>query len=176
MFHFRIKLPAPSRTAKSAPPDEQLAEAVSRLVRGWMKGLKTQGRAVHLSMPQLMLLHTLTEVGEVPVSKWARMVGASPSATTALLDGMEHDGYVRRTHARDDRRQVLISLLPRGRQLADRMMATQLRAWRGYCADIPAARLRGAARTLEAISARMSNGGAHAAARRASRATTRNPP
>lgn len=166
-------MPTFARAGKPPTPDEQLAEAVSRLVRGWMKGLKTQGRAVQLSMPQLMLLRALTEVGEIPVSKWARMIGASPSATTGLLDGMEHDGYVRRTHAHDDRRQVLVSLLPRGRQLADRILATQMRAWRGYCSDIPASRLRGAARTLEAISGRMSNGGSHSGGSRPRRSARR---
>jgi MarR family transcriptional regulator, organic hydroperoxide resistance regulator len=120
-----------------------------------MRAGKEQGRALDLSLPQLMLIRTLSEVGEIPVTRWADMIGASPSATTGLLDGLEAAGYVRRTHASDDRRQVLISLLPKGRRLAEGLLKTHQRLWQSYCRGLAPNRLREAADTLDSISARM---------------------
>jgi DNA-binding MarR family transcriptional regulator len=146
-----------SRPARNGPvaADLQLSEAVGRLTRGWMRTAKEQGRALHLSLPQLLLIRSLTEIEEIPVTRWAEMIGASPSATTGLLDGLEAEGYVRRTHASDDRRQVLISLLPKGRRLADRMVEIHERRWRRYCRGLAPRRLREAADTLDSISERM---------------------
>lgn len=36
-----------------------------------------------------------------------------------LIDRLESHGYVRRARSRDDRRRVLVSLLPRGEQLLE---------------------------------------------------------
>jgi DNA-binding MarR family transcriptional regulator len=38
-----------------------------------------------------------------------------------LIDRLEAHGYVRRTRSRDDRRRVLVSLLPRGEKLLEQV-------------------------------------------------------
>lgn len=39
-----------------------------------------------------------------------------------LLDRLEHRGYVKRSRSREDRRQVLVSLLPRGEKVLEQVV------------------------------------------------------
>ncbi len=172
-FHSRIiRMDRPSSSKADSPPDLELAETVARLTRGWMRWGREAGRAAGLSLPQQFLLGGLCESGPIPVSQWVEAIGASPSATTALLNGLEEHGLVRRERARADRRQVLISLTPKGRRLAERIRAGLRDRWSAACAELPGPDLSEAARTLGRIANRMGSDGGHAP-RRSGRAATR---
>lgn len=138
-----------------ASPAEKLSETVSRLTRGMMRLAREHARDVGLSLPQLFLLRGLREEGRIPVSRWVDIMGVSPSAATSLLDGLEEQGYVQRTHDAKDRRQVLVSLTPKGRRLSEQVQAEFRRKWRSLCDEIPAGELEVAAATLERIGARL---------------------
>ena len=43
-----------------------------------------------------------------------------------LVDRLEQHGYVKRTRSRDDRRQVLVSLLPRGEKVLERVVQQRI--------------------------------------------------
>jgi DNA-binding MarR family transcriptional regulator len=48
-----------------------------------------------------------------------------------LIDRLEKHGYVRRTRSRDDRREVMVSILPKGQRVLERVVQqriTELRA------------------------------------------------
>ncbi len=108
-----------------------------------------------LSLPQIFLLGGLREKGRIPVTRWAEQMGASPSATTGLLDTLEASGYVLRVHDEADRRQVLVSLTPKGRRLAEKVRATFQSHWSQFCTGIPPRELETAAGTLDLILQRM---------------------
>ena len=150
---------APSLHAPSAhrTPDERLAEGVSRLARGWMRLGREGARNLGLSAPQLFLLNGLREMGSVPVLRWVDEMGASPSAMTGLLDGLESAGFVSRSHGVEDRRQVLVSLTPSGRRLADRLQSEFRVRWKQYCEGIPGRDLDRVSETLERITSRMAS-------------------
>lgn len=141
--------PGPSTTA------DRLSETVGRVARGWIRIGREEARGLGLSLPQLFLLRGVRELGPFPATRWADLIGSSPSALTGLLDGLEDGGYVQRTHDEADRRQVLISLTPKGRTLADRLKAEFQARWRTYCSGIPPPRLDAAADVLGLILARM---------------------
>ncbi|HTP56572.1 MAG TPA: MarR family transcriptional regulator [Thermoplasmata archaeon] len=134
---------------------ERLSETVARLSRGWMRLGREEARAIGLSLPQAILLRNLRETGPTPVTHWVGVTGVSPSTATSLLDGLEAEGYVVRTHDRSDRRQVLISLTSAGRRVSHRLTEEFRRRWVDFCEEIPSAHLDSAAATLERIAGRM---------------------
>lgn len=140
-------------------PADRLSSAVATLARYWMKSGKEAARAAGMSLPQLLLIRGLLELGTVPERHWVESMGASPSATSELLDGLEKDGYLTRTQDAEDRRQVLVTLSPKGRKLADRVRSEFRGRWRSHCADIPDAELVSAAGTLERLAARVGAAG-----------------
>jgi DNA-binding MarR family transcriptional regulator len=144
-----------ARRSALRSPDERLSETVLHLTRGWMRLGREAARGLGLSLPQLFLLSGLREMGKVPVTRWVEVMGSSPSACTGLIDGMESEGYILRTRDDVDRRQVLISLTPKGRHVADRVNEELRQKWKTFCANIPRAQLGAASATLERIQSRI---------------------
>lgn len=140
--------PRPARSSA----ETRLAEAVSQLTHGWMRLARERARTLDLSFPQMMILGFVHRSGRVPASRWVEMMGASPSATTSLLDGLENMGLLRRAHGMRDRRQVLVALTPKGERLMRQIRTDFMRQWRLVCEQITTERLESASQDLERIS------------------------
>jgi len=97
--------------------------------------LRQVGDCVRLSLEQrlaaegishgrFMLLVVLDRDPEQPLaaSELAEQAGVTKQTITSLLDGLEKDGYVTRVPHPQDRRSVMVQLLPRGRQLLESIM------------------------------------------------------
>jgi DNA-binding MarR family transcriptional regulator len=134
---------------------ERLHATVQQLARAWTRLGREEARRRGLSLPQLFLLGALRESGPMPVTRWVAMMGLSASATSSLTDGLESGGFVARTHGARDRRQVLVSLTPKGRRVADRLRAASRRRWTEFCAGLPPGDLGAAATTLGRVVGRM---------------------
>ena len=70
-----------------------------------------------VTFAQMRVLWTLELQKAVAVGEMARMIGVTNSTATELVDRLVRGGYVRRTQPPEDRRQVLLALLPRGRKM-----------------------------------------------------------
>ena len=68
-----------------------------------------------LSLAQYLLLEPLRGAPELPVSELAASAGVAPPTATRMLDALVRDELVERTPAAHDRRVVLVSLTPDGR-------------------------------------------------------------
>ena len=55
-------------------------------------------------------------------SEIGRSMGVTSSNVTRLIDGLEHDGFVRRTADHVDRRVTFVELTPDGRELSQRIV------------------------------------------------------
>lgn|GEM_PF-2958337 len=132
---------------------------MAKLTRGLLRQGREEARTLGLTLPQLFLLAGLREMGRIPVTRWAETTGVSPSAATALLDGLEVAGYIARSHDSTDRRQVLVSLTAHGRAQARRLDAQYQAKWRSWCTAIPASQLNAASATIDRIVARLAHGG-----------------
>jgi DNA-binding MarR family transcriptional regulator len=84
-----------------------------------------------LSLPQYQLLEALRGTPELPVSELAASAGVAPPTATRMLDALVRDGLAERTPAEHDRRVVLVSLTPAGRDAvhaaAERVAAARAR-------------------------------------------------
>jgi len=69
-----------------------------------------------LSLAQYQLLEPLREAPELPVSELAASAGVAPPTATRMLDALVRDALVERTPSEHDRRVVLVSLTPAGRE------------------------------------------------------------
>ncbi len=71
-----------------------------------------------------MLLVVLDREPDQPMaaSELAEHAGVTKQTITSLLDGLEKDGYVSRRPHPQDRRSVVVQLLPKGQQLLEQIM------------------------------------------------------
>jgi DNA-binding MarR family transcriptional regulator len=68
-----------------------------------------------LSLPQYHLLEALRDTGELTVGELAEAAGVAAPTATRMLDCLAREGHVARRHSETDRRAVLVSLTPAGR-------------------------------------------------------------
>ena len=81
-------------------------------------------QAAGLEPQQYLLLLTIRGLPageEATIRNLAERLALKHHSAVELIDRLETHGYVRRTRGRDDRRRVLVSLLPRGERLLEQV-------------------------------------------------------
>ena len=69
-----------------------------------------------LSLPQYQLLEALRETDALTVGELAEAAGVAAPTATRMLDCLAREGHIERRHSETDRRAVLVSLTPGGRE------------------------------------------------------------
>lgn len=92
------------------------------LIRGFLSEADAAARRVGLEPQQYQLMlavRGLPEGREASVQALAERLALKHNSTVELIDRMERHGYVYRSRKVDDRRCVLVSLLPAGERLLE---------------------------------------------------------
>jgi len=74
----------------------------------------------------LLAIRGLPPRQEATISTLAERLSLRHHSTVELLDRMEARGYVKRIRGREDRRQVLVSLQPRGEKLLEKVVEQRI--------------------------------------------------
>lgn len=101
----------------------ELAKIATILQRRFLLDLFRKTSAKRLSIPQYTLLGFLAAESGVPMGHLAKQMGHATSATTGLVDRLESAGLVRRESVKGDRRQKLVEITAKGRELVGKMQA-----------------------------------------------------
>ena len=105
-----------------------LAELRYRIRRFLQEGDATALQAGLEPQQYLLLLaiRGMPEGQEATIRPLAERLSLRHHSTVELIDRMEARGYVRRTRDREDRRQVLVSLQPRGEKLLEQVVEQRI--------------------------------------------------
>ena len=106
---------APLIWSPGAPIDEvelwrSLANDWKRLQRGAEKNITR----LDLSIAELRILRVLREKGSSPMNRFCGETMLSQPTITGIVDKLEERGLVGRVRSREDRREVLIAITPKG--------------------------------------------------------------
>lgn len=105
--------------------DEYRALAELRYrIRHFLREGDAVARAAGLEPQQYLLLLTirgLPQGQEATIRTLAERLAVKHHSAVELIDRLEMHGYVRRHRVRDDRRRVLVSLLPRGERILEQV-------------------------------------------------------
>ncbi len=100
-----------------APADLERAEAgLAVLLEAWQRAIEDLGAM--LPPAQVRALLAIDAAGDLNVTGLARVLGASPSATSRLCDRLVAAGLMVRVPAAASRREILLQLTESGRRLA----------------------------------------------------------
>jgi DNA-binding MarR family transcriptional regulator len=118
-------------------------------------GRRLRGRETHhpgeLSYAQYSLLFGLSGGCELSSRELAYAADVTPATVTQMLDSLEAAGLVERARSPRDKRIVLTSLTPRGREVIEERRARYEPLWRGALADFSDDELLTAAAVLERL-------------------------
>jgi DNA-binding MarR family transcriptional regulator len=95
----------------------------------------------------LLALRGLPEGEEATIRTLAERLALKHHSAVELIDRLEANGYVRRSRSREDRRRVLVTLLPRGEKLLEQVARDRIGELRASGAAL-----------VNAISALLENG------------------
>jgi DNA-binding MarR family transcriptional regulator len=96
---------------------ERLADIFTVLQRCFMLNLSKELSRGNVSFPQYCVLGFLREHNQLTMTEIAQRMGHSTAAATGLIDRLEALGHVKRMHAKDDRRKVLVQITASGSSL-----------------------------------------------------------
>jgi len=80
----------------------------------------------------LLMIRGLPEGQEAAIRTLAERLALKHHSVVELVDRLEAHEYVRRTRGHDDRRRVLVSLLPRGQRMLEAVARQRINELRSY--------------------------------------------
>jgi len=93
--------------------------AIRRIVHAVDSHSKELGRALGITLPQLVVLRAIRTLGEVTTGRLSAAASLSPATVTTIVDKLEAGGLVVRYRSEEDRRIVHSRLTERGAQMLD---------------------------------------------------------
>ena len=98
-------------------------------IRLFLRESDAAARTVGLEPQQYLMLlaiRGLPEDSSAKIQTLADRLALRHHSAVELVDRLEQRGYVRRTRSREDRRQVLVSLLPKGQKALERVVQQRI--------------------------------------------------
>ena len=145
--------------AKAITTGEYRALAELRyLIRKFIREGDAAARSAGLEPQQYLLLlaiRGLPDGEEATIRTLADRLALKHHSAVELIDRLEAHGYVRRNRSRDDRRRVLVSLLPRAEKILEKVARHRIGELRASGATL-----------VKAISALLEGGQTHRPARK----------
>jgi DNA-binding MarR family transcriptional regulator len=118
---------APAGPTPRAPAEdaaiEALATAAASFADTWHRWSGRQAIAAGANVTRLRLLHLVRCHGPQKMADLADSLDVTPRSVTALVDGLEAEGLVRRLAHATDRRVTLVELACDGDRVAAQMLA-----------------------------------------------------
>ncbi len=109
-------------------------EEVPRALRAFLSASdafdEALGNVLGLNPTDVRCVDLLDQYGTMTAGSLAEVAGLSSGAVTFLLDRLEHGGFVRRVRDAEDRRRVLVELVPLARTRLFELHRGLAEAWR----------------------------------------------
>ena len=100
---------------------DKVADFIMYTQRSFLLDLSCDLNEGNVSFAQFFLMGFLASEEYLSMTDIAKKMGHSTAAATGLVDRLEKLGYVRRIHAADDRRKVMVQITRKGIDLVERM-------------------------------------------------------
>lgn len=96
----------------------QVVKAIRRIVRAIDLRSREVSRLTGLTIPQIVVLHGVRDLGEVTTKALSENSDLSSATVVTILDKLEEKGFVERYRSTSDRRIVHCRLTPKGEEIA----------------------------------------------------------
>lgn len=116
-----------------------------------LRRLRAEDEALGISAPRLSALSVLVLAGPHRVGELARIEQVEPPTMTRLVDGLQRDGYVRRSPDPADARAVIVEATERGDRALREAMRRRVAAFSSLLTALPRRDLTQLARGVDAL-------------------------
>lgn len=137
--------------------------ALRRIIRAIDLQSKRIAKSSGLTTPQVMILQSIRDLGEVTTGRLSEAVSLSQATVTTILDRLEQRGLVERYRSDRDRRIVHTKLTDAGRKAVKKAPPLLHEKFIEAFADLPSKRQREITATLEQVAGMLGGGNLDAA-------------
>ena len=99
---------------------EEVLITLRQIVRAMSIHSKSLEKHYGLTAPQLLILQELSHTDKISIGEIARRISLSQATVTDILDRLEIKGLVIRARNDSDRRQVLIKITPKSKDIINK--------------------------------------------------------
>ncbi|MDC0612348.1 MarR family transcriptional regulator [Vibrio sp.] len=99
---------------------EEVLVSIRQIIRAIDLHSKRLSKVAGLTGPQLILMRSIKELGEVTIRELSSHTNMSQATATTILDRLERNGYVTRVRSVNDKRKVHAHLTESGEELLNR--------------------------------------------------------
>jgi DNA-binding MarR family transcriptional regulator len=96
---------------------EEVLVAIRQIIRAIDLHSKKLSKSAGLTGPQLILMRSIQQLGEVTIRELSKHTNMSQATATTILDRLERNGYVQRIRSNTDKRKVHAHLTEEGLKL-----------------------------------------------------------
>ncbi|WP_055745419.1 MarR family winged helix-turn-helix transcriptional regulator [Brevibacillus choshinensis] len=107
---------------------------------------------VDLTRPQCYLLSLISNEEPCKITSLAQKLGVRPSTISTMINRLVEDGYVSREYGHNDRRNVLVSITERGKEVLKRDVENYGKVLQQFIGSLETSELESFTRTFEKIS------------------------
>lgn len=131
----------PTSLKRTRPISDELLDELSANVimlgRLFVAQCERANPASPVDGPRLLMLRVLSEASERRAGELARILGIKAPATSSLIESLEREGLVVRTHDDRDRRVTMISITDEGARVLSDAVAPQRELARRLMSSLP---------------------------------------
>ena len=127
-------------------------QAIRRIIHAVDLHSRRVARGTGLTLPQLVVLQAIEQLGEVTSTAVSARVALTPATITTIVDNLEERGLAERYRSGEDRRVVHLRLTARGRALLAAVPRPLHRGLLARFAALPRARRRALLAALVEVS------------------------
>ena len=98
---------------------EEVLISLRQIIRAIDLHSKKLSKESGLTGPQLILMRSIKELGDVTIRQLSNHTNMSPATATTILDRLERNGLVERIRSTTDKRKVHANLTQKGKELLD---------------------------------------------------------
>lgn len=98
---------------------EEVLVSLRQIIRAIDLHSKKLSKEAGVTGPQLILMRSIQELGEVTIRTLSDHTNMSPATATTILDRLERQGLLTRVRSTEDKRKVHAVLTDKGRQVLD---------------------------------------------------------
>ncbi|CAM3582595.1 Transcriptional regulator HosA [Vibrio aerogenes CECT 7868] len=99
---------------------EEVLVSIRQIIRAIDLHSKKLSKIAGLTGPQLILMRSIEQLGEVTIRELSNHTNMSQATATTILDRLERNGYVRRVRSVSDKRKVHAYLTDSGQDLLNK--------------------------------------------------------
>ena len=141
--------------AKDNNPMKELFMDLRRIMRSMDVYSRQLSNSHGLTGPQMLCLREVAERGSLTTGDLARAIALSPATLTGILDRLEMRGLVSRERRPEDKRRVLVSLTPMGKDMSQELPSPMQERFGSKLAALPAEEQASIRHALEKLASMM---------------------